>query len=156
MLLAAIHVVSALGGLLVGGAALREPNGTPRHRALGKAYLLAWGGIAGTGFALGADTPAISAFEILTVVGAGLVAGAYAAVRWRRTVGPAWLRWHYVLMTASLAALVVTGLNQLLILARPDHPRWIFWALMLSPFASLPPLHARLDKRFLPGRRAVS
>ena len=153
MLLTAFHVVSALGGLLVGVAAVREPNGTPRHRALGKTYLLAWGGIAGTGFALGADTPSLSAFEFLTVVGLGLVAGAYVAVRWRRRIGSGWLRWHYVLMTASLAALVVTGLNQLILLAMPAYPRWLFWMLMATPFAVLPPLHARLDRRFLSGAR---
>ncbi len=150
MFLTVIHVVSALGALALGVAAVREPNGTPRHRAIGKAYLLAWTGIAASGFALGADTAAISAFEVLTCVGIALVGGAWAAVRWRRRLGPGWLRVHYVLMTASLAALVVTGLNQVLLLARPDYPRWQFWMLMLAPFAVLPPLHARLDRRFAP------
>lgn len=148
MLLAATHIVSALSGLLLGAAALREPNGTTRHRQIGKLYLLAWTGIASTGFALGADTPSISAFEVLTVVGVTFVAGAYAAVRFRRHIGSRWLRLHYTWMTASLAALVVTGLNQLLLLAVPDYPRWLFWTLMISPFVVLPPAHARLDRRF--------
>ena len=155
MLLSIIHVVSALTALVLGVWAVREPNGTPRHRRIGMGYLIAWSGIAASGFALGADTPAISAFEVLTVVGVALVASAFGAVRWRRRLGPRWLRLHYVLMTASLAALVVTGVNQLLIQTLPAYPRWLFWVLMLSPFAVLPAWHARLDQRFAPELRRL-
>ena len=149
MLLVLAHVLVAVAALGLGIAALRFPNGTPRHRAIGKAYLLAWLGIGATGFALGADTPAISAFELLTAVGVGCVLVAYAAVRFRRRIGPRWLRWHYVWMTVSLAALVVTAVNQIVLQTWGDYPRWLFWVLVLSPFVVLPPVHRRLDQRFL-------
>ena len=147
-MLAAVHVVSALAGLLLGIAALRFPNGTPRHRAIGKGYLLAWGGIGASGFALGADNPAVSPFEVLTVVGLLFVVLAYGAVLLRRRIGRQWLRYHYLWMTTSLAALVVTSLNQTILQLVGPYPPWLFWALVLSPFLYMPTLHRRLDERY--------
>jgi len=150
MLLIATHVVSALAGLGLGFAALAFPNGSPRHRAIGKAYLGAWLAVATSGCILGADAPALSAFEILTIVGLGCVAFAYAAVRLRRRIGPRWLRWHYVWMSASVAALIVTSVNQTILQTWGPYPRWMFWALVLSPVAILPAYHRALDRRFQP------
>ncbi len=148
-MLVAAHVLIALCGLGLGWAALRFPNGTPRHRAIGKGYLLAWLGIALTGFALGADTPDLSAFEVLTAIGLGCVLLAYTAIRLRRRLGAKALRWHYVWMTVSLAALGVTAANQIVLQAWGPYPRWVFWGLVLSPFAFLPPFHRVLDGRYL-------
>ncbi|MBA3853973.1 MAG: hypothetical protein C0503_06130 [Gemmatimonas sp.] len=148
------HVLSALAGLILGVAALTFPNGSPRHRAIGKAYLGAWLTVATSGFLLGADTPALSTFEILTMLGVGCVAFAFAAVRLRRRIGPRWLRWHYVWMSASIAALVITSVNQTILQTWGPYPRWLFWALVLAPIAILPPYHRALDRRFQPGAAA--
>lgn len=150
MFLVSLHIAAALVGLGLGFANLRQPDGGPRHRARGTAYLAAWLCVATTGLALGADTPALSAFEILTLVGLGCVAFAYAAVRFRRRIGRRWLRWHYVWMSASVAALVVTSVNQTLLQTWGPYPRWMFWALVLSPVFVLPTYHRGLDRRFLP------
>ena len=147
-LLTAVHVASALAGLVLGAAALRFPNGTPRHRVIGKGYLLAWVGIGASGFALGADSPSLSPFEVLTVVGLLFVALAYGAVLFRRRIGRRWLRYHYLWMTTSLAALVVTAINQTLLQTVGPYPQWLFWAIVLSPFAYMPTLHRRLDERY--------
>ena len=147
-MLTAVHVASALAGLVLGAAALRFPNGTPRHRAIGKGYLLAWVGIGASGFALGADSPSLSPFEVLTVVGLLFVALAYGAVLFRRRIGRRWLRYHYLWMTTSLAALVVTAINQTLLQTVGPYPQWLFWAIVLSPFAYMPTLHRRLDERY--------
>lgn len=146
--LTTVHVVVAICGLALGLAALRFPNGSPRHRRIGKGYLLCWLGIAITGFALGADTPAISPFEILTAVGLGFVALGYGTLLLRRRIGPRWKRHHYVWMSTSVAALIVTAANQILLQALGLYPRWLFWALVLSPFLVLPWLHAKLDRRY--------
>jgi hypothetical protein len=153
MLLVITHVLSAVTGLGLGFAALKFPNGTPRHRAIGKAYLVAWVVIACTGFALGADTPELSAFEILTMLGFGCVAFAYAMVLLRRRIGPRWLRLHYVWMSASVAALVVTSVNQTILQTWGEYPRWMFFALVFSPVLILPVYHRALDRRFMPSRR---
>lgn len=145
---AIVHVVTAVAGLVLGFAALRFPNGTPRHRRIGRAYLLAWAGIGTSGFILGADSPVISPFEVLTVVGLVTVAVAYGAVLLRRRIGRNWMRYHYSWMTASLAALIVTSVNQTLLQTVGAYPRVIFWALVLSPFLFMPRLHRRLDRQY--------
>ena len=147
-MLTVLHICSAVAGLALGIAALRFPNGTRTHRRIGKGYLAAWVGIGASGFALGADSPSVSPFEVLTVIGLLFVAAAYGAVLFRRRIGRRWLRYHYVWMTTSLAALVVTALNQTLLQTVGAYPRWVFWALVLSPFAYMPALHRRLDRRF--------
>jgi uncharacterized membrane protein len=148
MLLTALHVLLALAGLGLGFAALRLPKGDARHRAIGTTYIAAWLGIATTGLLLGADTPSVSPFEVLTLLGLGCVAAAYAAVRLRRRIGPRWLRWHYVWMSASVAALVVTSANQTILQTWGPYPRWMFWGLVLSPVAILPWYHRHLDRTF--------
>ena len=152
-MLTILHVCSALAGLALGIAALRFPNGTPVHRRIGKGYLLAWVGIGASGFALGADSTSISPFEILTVVGLLFVVLAYGAVLFRRRIGRQWLRYHYRWMTTSLAALVVTAMNQTLLQTVGLYPRWLFWALVLSPFVYMPALHRRLDEQYGFARR---
>lgn len=143
-----VHVVSAIAGLALGVAALRFPNGTPRHRAIGKGYLIAWAGIGVSGFVLGADSPSVSPFEILTAIGLLFVVLAYGAVLFRRQIGRKWFRYHYLWMTTSLAALIVTAINQTLLQTIGEYPQWLFWAIVLSPFAYMPTLHRRLDQRY--------
>ena len=95
----------------------------------------------------------MSPFEILTAVGLLCVAVAYGAVLLRRRIGPRWVRYHYLSMTTSLAALVVTAINQTLLQTVGAYPQWLFWAIVLSPFAYMPALHRRLDKRYGFARR---
>ncbi len=106
-----------------------------------------------SGFALGSDSPSVSPFEILTVVGLLFVSLAYGAVLVRRRIGRRWLRYHYLWMTTSLAALVVTAINQTLLQTVGAYPRWLFWAIVLSPFLYLPALHRRLDEQYGLARR---
>ncbi len=143
-----VHVVAGVAGPALGLAALHFPHGVPVHRALGKAYLGAWLVIGATGFALGADTPVVSPFEALTAAGLLCVAPAYGAVLLRRRIGRRWLRRHHTWMPASLAALLVTALNQTILQTVGMYPRRLFRALVLSPFVVLPTLHRRLDRRY--------
>lgn len=148
--LVVVHISLALLALLAGPFAVRLPNGTTRHRAIGKAYVAGWVGFGSTGVYLGALHPGISPFEILNLVGAGFVLAALYPL-WRRArLGHRWRRLHYRGMLISYAFVAVATVNQLLRQAGLDYPFWVFIALAFAPFLILPGVLRRLDRIWAP------
>jgi uncharacterized membrane protein len=142
------HVVGACGALLTGFWALNVPNGTPRHRLLGKLYLVMWFLLASAGVAIGWGRPGISVFEILNLLGAVCVAVAYGAVVVRRQLGRMWLHHHYNYMVSSLAFLVIATINQVLPRLGITYPIWVFFLMVASPSLVIPWYIRRLDRRY--------
>lgn len=143
-----IHVLAAILAVGAGPLAVRFPNGTPRHRTLGRLYVAAWVVFGTTGLYLGGIRPGISPFEILTVLGAGFV-GVALYVLWRRQrIGPSWKRHHYRAMLISYAFVAIATLNQVLIHAGLEYPLWVFGLIALLPFAVLPRIRRRLDQQY--------
>lgn len=128
-----MHVGGAIGAIFAGFLALSFPNGTRRHRLMGKTYLVMWVMLFTGGVILGLYRPGVSPFEILNWVSMGFVVRAYLAVLMRKRIGKTWLRTHYNAMLVSLAALVVATLNQLLQRMGISYPFWVFIAMCASP-----------------------
>lgn len=145
-----VHVCTATLALGTGIAAYTFRNNTPRHRRLGIGYIAGWIGFAVTGLILGARDPAISVFEVLTVLGAVFVGLGLGTVKRRDAIGPAWITWHYRWMLTSLAFVVIATINQLLLQAGWRLPLWAFIGLSLTPFLVIPRLVDRLDRRYAP------
>jgi uncharacterized membrane protein len=142
------HIVGAVGALITGFWALNAPNGTPRHRRLGKTYLLMWALLAGAGLIIGLGRPGITIFEVLNVLGFGTVAMAYRAVLLRKRIGHAWLQKHYKWMVNSLAFLVIATINQVLPRMGIEYPIWVFLLMVASPSLIIPFYVRRLDRRY--------
>lgn len=141
-----IHIAAAVGALLAGPLAIRFPNGSPRHRIIGRGYVSSWLIFGTTGLYLGMLHPGISPFEVLTVIGAMFVGyGLYVLWR-RRTVGPQWKRTHYRAMLISYAFVAVATTNQVLLHAGLEYSLWVFGLISLLPFAVLPSIRRRLDR----------
>lgn len=141
------HVVGAVGALVAGILAFTFRKGTPRHRLIGKTYLIMWGIIALTGFMLGADlTPSV--FEIATAYGVFSTGMAYWVVLKRKQIGPTWLPKHYGWMLGSMAALIVATINQVLPRMGIEYPIWVFVLLAVSPAFIIPLIQRRLDRRY--------
>lgn len=153
-LLVAIHVVGAIGGLIMGALAFIFPNGTRRHRLIGKLYLVAWLVIAATGYTLGAGDARISPFEIATSFGVFSTAYAYAVVLLRKRIGAGWVAQHYRWMIGSLTGLLIATINQVLPRTGVEYPIWVFIVICASPAVLVPFFGRRLDRRYL--RRAVA
>lgn len=124
-----VHLLAALVALVTGTASLYLPKATLVHRSLGWAYVGSMGVVL------------LTAFRIYTLFGrfgivhwgavgsaVALLVGVGAAVG--RAVVPAWLRWHYVAMGAS-----VTGLYAAFIVESTYRlfPSAYFWWSTLGP-----------------------
>lgn len=144
------------GALITGALALTFPNGTPRHRIIGKAYLAAWLVLAPCGLMLGLRRPGISAFEVLTWLGLAQVAYAYGVIFFRKRIGRTWVQKHYSGMVGSMAGLVVATVNQVLPQLGVEYPLWVFLLMAASPFLWVPFVIRWLDRRhgFAPAKRA--
>lgn len=145
-----IHVVGAVAALISGVLAVRFPNGTPRHRGMGKLYVTAWVVFGTTGIYLGAQRPGISPFEVLNVAGALFAGMGIYSIRARKRLGTAWKRLHYRSMLISYAFVAVATLNQILIRLGFEYPLWVFFLIAVLPFPVLIPLRRRLDARYAP------
>lgn len=144
----AIHVAFALAALVAGPLAVRFPNGTPRHRRIGRTYVLAWLVFGATGGYLGLLRPGITPFEVLNLLGFGFVVAALHALWRRRRIGRSWKRRHYRYMLISYAFVAVATVNQVLGQAGLAYPLWVFGALALAPFLVLPRVIRRLDAAY--------
>lgn len=144
----ALHVIGAIGALVVGSLAFVFPNGTRSHRIIGKLYLVMWATLAICGFIIGWRRPGISIFEAATVFGVLATAYAYAVVLFRRRIGRSWLQRHYSWMLGSMAALVVATVNQILPRLGMEYPIWVFVLMCASPTFILPLFQRRLDRRY--------
>jgi len=102
-----LHLLAALVALVAGTAVLYLPKATVGHRRLGWAYMGSMGVVLLTAFRI---YTLFGRFGIVHWGAAGsagaLLLGAEAAVV--RAVVPAWLRWHYVGMGASVTSLYAT------------------------------------------------
>ena len=143
-----IHVAFAVVALVAGPLAVRFPNGSPRHRKIGRFYLGAWIAFGSTGFYLGTLHRGITPFEVLNVLGAGFVLAALYALWRRKQIGRRWKRLHYRSMLISYAFVAVATVNQVLMRAGLEYPLWVFGALVLVPFLVLPSVVRRLDKTY--------
>lgn len=143
-----LHITGALSALITGFLAFIYPNGTRRHRLIGKIYLVAWAVLAGAGFALGARDPRISVFEIATAFGVFSTGYAYAMVLLRKRIGRAWLPRHYNWMMSSMAGLLIATANQLLPRLGVQYPLWVFVLMCCSPALIIPLYRRRLDRRY--------
>jgi len=142
------HIAMAVTALVTGFGALVFPNGTKTHRRLGVAYLAAWSLLGTTAFVFGSSHRGMSMFEIETTIGLVSVAVAYGCVLFRKRIGKRWMRWHYLFMLASLAALLGPTTNQVLWHLGLDYPKWIFYAIIAAPLVAVPLYKRRLDGRY--------
>jgi uncharacterized membrane protein len=147
-LLLTLHVASAVVALMTGLLAYRYPNGSPAHRRAGRGYIWAWGLFAPSGLWLGAARPALSPFEIITLLGLCAVIIGVVALRRKRQLGPVWRHHHLRWMIISYAFVVVATVNQLLNQLEVSRPPWLFWLLVFAPFFVLPPLIRRVRHRY--------
>lgn len=143
-----VHIGGAVGALLTGFFALRFPNGTRRHRQLGKAYVAAWSSLFISGVIIGARHPGISVFDVLNILGFSFVLLGYGLVLFRRRLGHRWLSLHYNCMITSLAFIVVATANQLLPRLGITYPWWSLIILSSLPFFVIPPYIAWLNQRY--------
>lgn len=143
-----MHVGGAIGALISGFLALRFPNGTRRHRFMGKIYLVMWVMLFIGGIIIGLGRPGISPFEVINWVSMAFVVRAYVAVLMRKRIGKTWLRTHYNAMLVSFASVVVATLNQLLQRTGVSYPLWVSIVLFASPSFVLPWYVRVLDRRY--------
>lgn len=147
-LLVTLHITGAIGGLITGTLAFVYPNGTPKHRIIGKTYLAMWVLIAVTGFIFGMEDLRPSPFEIATAFSIFCVVKAYMAIVRRKKLGRIWLKQHYGWMLGSMAGLVIATVNQVLPRLGITYPIWVFIAMAVSPAFILPLIQRRLDRRY--------
>lgn len=139
------HVVGAIGALSTGGLALFAfPNGSGKHRLLGKLYLVSWGLLAVGGILIGMCRPGISVFEVLNTLGIVSTVIAYNYVLRRKKLGRIWLRQHYQWMLTSLTFVVVATINQMLPRIGISYPIWVFYLMVVIPI----PINALLTRMF--------
>ncbi len=143
-----LHIVGALVALVAGFLALRFPNGTPRHRFIGKLYLISWATLAASGVVIGARRPQLSVFEILNILGFASVLIAYGAVLARKKLGRVWLSHHYNWMLTSMAFLCVATVNQVIMRLGITYPLWVFFLMVAAPTPIISWYVRRLDKRY--------
>ena len=133
-LIVALHVIGATGALATGFLALLAfPNGSARHRILGKFYLACWVTLAISGLIVGMRRPGVSVFEVLTWLGMSCTLYAYSFVLRRKALGRTWLRHHYQWMLGSLTFIVVATINQLLPRIGIEYPMWVFYLMVAVP-----------------------
>jgi hypothetical protein len=144
------HVLAAILALLTGIGALVFPNGTKTHKRLGIGYLAAWALVGGTGIFFVARPPHVRAFGVCLGLGVICTAIAWTFVLFRKRIGKSWLRGHYLFMLCSLAALLGPSTNQLLWNLGLEYPKWVFYALVVAPWAVVPFGKRWLDARFAP------
>lgn len=102
-----VHLLAALVALGAGTAILRLPKATTGHRRLGWAYVGSMSVVLLTAFHIYTLFGRFGIVHWGAVASAGaLLLGTGAAVG--RAVVPAWLRWHYVGMGASVTGLYAT------------------------------------------------
>jgi uncharacterized membrane protein len=143
-----LHIAAAVLALVVGPLAVRFPNGTPRHRGLGRSYVVAWIAFGTTGFYLGAIRPGITPFEVLNVLGAAFVLAALYPIWKRESIGPRWKRQHYRNMLISYAFVAVASINQAVSRAGVEYPLWMFGLIAFTPFLVIPRVIRRLDAAY--------
>jgi uncharacterized membrane protein len=124
-----VHLLAALVAVVIGTAVLYLPKATSMHRYLGWTYVGSMSVVLLTAFRIYALFGRFGLVHWGAVGSAGaLVLGIGAAVG--RSVVPAWLRWHYVGMGASVtgmyAAFVVESTYRLF-------PPAYFWWTTLGP-----------------------
>lgn len=141
-----VHLLAALVSLVAGTAALYLPKATGLHRFLGWTYVGSMGVVLLTAFRIYTLFGRFGLVHWGAVGSAGaLLLGAGAAVG--RAVVPAWLRWHYVGMGASVtglyAAFVVESTYRLF-------PAAYFWWSTLGSGVSVLLLGAWLLSRHYP------
>jgi hypothetical protein len=143
-----LHIIGAVGALVTGFLALNIPNGTPRHRLIGKAYLVLWLLVFINGGIIGYWHRHLTVFQLLNTLGMSMVALAYGTIIFRKRIGSTWLHKHYTYMVTSMAFLVVATVNQVLPRLGWNYPLWVFLLMVASPAFVLPLYVRRLDRRY--------
>jgi uncharacterized membrane protein len=132
-----IHSVGAIGALITGFLALRFPNGTPRHRAIGKLYLLCWSLLTSGGAIIGSWNPGFSVFELLNLLGLLCVLTGYCMIMFRKRIGHAWRHLHYNWMAISVTFLVNGTINVVMRHTLGGVSMWFFYlTIVVAAFAT--------------------
>lgn len=111
-LIGTLHVLAAGAALASGTAVAVAPKGTPRHRALGRAYLAAMGVLNVTALLIYTLTGRPNLFHLFALVGLASVAAGWIAVRRRR---PGWRTAHARSMLWSYVGLLAAAVSELLV-----------------------------------------
>ena len=120
---ASAHVAAAMSALLAGAAVLLLPKGTPTHRGIGTAYVVALVLVDVAALSLHREA-AFGVFHALAVASLVTIAvGLVPLLRGRRS--PVAITTHAFCMTWSYAGLVAAGCGQLAVAVGQDLAAWV-------------------------------
>lgn len=123
---AAIHIVSAVVALAVGGLVFLLPKGTGRHRVVGRVYVVAMLSLNLTALIIFRLFGTFGPFHGAALLSLATVVPAFLAAYLRR---PGWLQRHYYLMSFSYVGLLAATASEAAT-RLPRTPFW--WAVVLS------------------------
>lgn len=104
-----VHVLAALAALVLGAVVVALRKGNPRHRWLGRAYLLSMLALNATALSVYELFGGFGPFHGLSLFSLATVLSAYAAVRRRK---PGWKMRHAYFMTGSYVGLVAAAVAE--------------------------------------------
>jgi len=142
------HVAGAIGALITGFLALKFPNGTPRHRTLGKLYMLCWALLTIGGAIIGSWNAGFSVFELMNLIGFLCVVMAYCMIVFRKRIGHAWRHYHYNWMITSIAFLIVGTINVVLRHTLGGVPMWFFYLTVVVAAVATNWYVRRVDRQY--------
>jgi uncharacterized membrane protein len=101
-----IHVASGVAALVLGAAVILSRKGTPRHRWIGRGYLLALLALNGTSLAIYEVFGRLGPFHWLAMVSLATLAGGYLAALRK---APGWMPRHAYFMCGSYVGLAAAS-----------------------------------------------
>lgn len=105
-----IHTAAAVIAVILGAVVLGLAKGTPTHRRLGRAYVVALGVMVLSSFTVYEIRSGPSVFHLVSLIEVVLVTYALGQTRRRRRSD--WMRRHAFAVQLSYLVLVVTGIAQ--------------------------------------------
>ena len=106
-----VHLVLALLAVVFGTLVIGAPKGTPRHRRLGRAYLLAMVGLNGTALAIYELFGRLGPFHCMALLSLLTLVAGYLPARTRST---GWMSRHAYFMAGSYVGLIAALASEIL------------------------------------------